>query len=184
MSRFSRYDTDEERLPSGMTRVGYDADTQVYTFQDSDGSLWESAPGCQYGQLTRVSSGYGDLEAGAGHADDTEPFLVADDTRLPEHQRTSWRHDMMPLLNFGVIVGVCLLLLFWYLHWMAKPSGEELMPACGKGGITYAIKQGDTCWDIAETRRVRVEDILAVNDSLDCEKLVVGETICLPKPVG
>ena len=38
MSRFSRYDSDEERLPEGMTRVGYDADTQVTTFQDVDGN--------------------------------------------------------------------------------------------------------------------------------------------------
>ncbi|KAJ3532019.1 hypothetical protein NM208_g8625 [Fusarium decemcellulare] len=45
MSRFSRYDTDEERLPEGMERVGYDADSQVYTFRDADGSYWESAPG-------------------------------------------------------------------------------------------------------------------------------------------
>lgn len=47
-------DTDEERLPEGMTRIGYDADTQVYTYRDSDGSLWEGAPGCRYGRLQRV----------------------------------------------------------------------------------------------------------------------------------
>lgn len=55
MGRWSHLDTDDERLPEGMARVGYDADTQVYTYRDSDGSYWEGAPGCQYGKLQRVS---------------------------------------------------------------------------------------------------------------------------------
>lgn len=55
MGRWSHLDTDEERLPEGMTRVGYDADTQIYTYRDSDGSHWEGAPGSQYGKLHRVS---------------------------------------------------------------------------------------------------------------------------------
>ncbi|KAJ4303986.1 hypothetical protein N0V88_001589 [Collariella sp. IMI 366227] len=54
MGRWSHLDTDEERLPDGMTRIGYDADTQVYTYRDSDGSYWEGAPGVQYGKLHRV----------------------------------------------------------------------------------------------------------------------------------
>jgi len=37
-----------------MTRVGYDGDTQVYTYQDTDGSYWEGAPGVKYGRLSRV----------------------------------------------------------------------------------------------------------------------------------
>ncbi|KAK4034396.1 hypothetical protein C8A01DRAFT_49205 [Parachaetomium inaequale] len=56
MGRWSHLDTDEERLPEGMARVGYDADTQVYTYRDSDGSYWEGAPGVQYGKLHRVRS--------------------------------------------------------------------------------------------------------------------------------
>ncbi|KAH6849661.1 hypothetical protein B0I37DRAFT_369511 [Chaetomium sp. MPI-CAGE-AT-0009] len=54
MGRWSHLDTDEERLPEGMTRIGYDADTQVYTYRDTDGSHWEGAPGVQYGKLYRV----------------------------------------------------------------------------------------------------------------------------------
>jgi hypothetical protein len=34
-----------------MKRVGYDADTQVYTYRDQDGSLWEGSPGQRYGVL-------------------------------------------------------------------------------------------------------------------------------------
>jgi len=54
MGRWSHLDSDEERLPPGMTRIGYDADTQIYTYRDSDGSHWEGAPGCKYGKLHRV----------------------------------------------------------------------------------------------------------------------------------
>lgn len=54
MGRWAQFDTDEERLPDGMTRVGYDADTQTYTYRDADGSLWRGAPGVQYGRLFRV----------------------------------------------------------------------------------------------------------------------------------
>ncbi|KAK0718450.1 hypothetical protein B0T26DRAFT_331658 [Lasiosphaeria miniovina] len=53
MGRWSHLDTDEERLPPGMTRVGYDADTQIYTYRDTDGSIWEGVPGSQYGTLHR-----------------------------------------------------------------------------------------------------------------------------------
>ncbi|KAI1469281.1 uncharacterized protein F4812DRAFT_324467 [Daldinia caldariorum] len=41
MGRWSHLDTDEERLPHGVKRIGYDADDQEYTFFDtSDGSIW------------------------------------------------------------------------------------------------------------------------------------------------
>jgi hypothetical protein len=56
MGRWSHLDSDEDRLPAGMSRVGYDADTQIYTYRDSDGSFWEGAPGCRYGKLHRVRS--------------------------------------------------------------------------------------------------------------------------------
>ena len=37
-----------------MRRIGYDADTQTYTYRDADGSLWEGAPGARYGKLTQI----------------------------------------------------------------------------------------------------------------------------------
>lgn len=64
MGRWSYLDTDEARLPDGMKRVGYDADTQVYTFLDAhDGTYWESAPGNQYGKLFPVRSSTPPLES-------------------------------------------------------------------------------------------------------------------------
>ncbi|KAJ6782064.1 hypothetical protein PWT90_03142 [Aphanocladium album] len=46
-------DTDEERLPEGFTRIGYDADSGVYSYQDGDGSYWDGAAGRRYGPLKR-----------------------------------------------------------------------------------------------------------------------------------
>jgi len=57
MGRWAYYDTDLERLPEGMERIGYDADTQQYTYRDSDGSIWNGASGARYGSLTKVSNG-------------------------------------------------------------------------------------------------------------------------------
>jgi len=54
MGRWSELDSDAERLPEGMARIGYDADTQVYTYRDTDGSIWEGAPGARSGRLWRV----------------------------------------------------------------------------------------------------------------------------------
>lgn len=168
MSRFLRYDSDEDRLPEGMRRIGYDADTQVYTFQDGDGSYWESAPGCQYGQLTRVGDGALDDTA------DSDPFLAQDSA-----VQKSWRAELMPLLNFGVIVGVSLLGLLWYLH-HAAASDEALQPACSPDQSTYLVHEGDSCWAIGDRRGLSVDDIIRANQGLDCQRLSAGSLICLP----
>lgn len=36
-----------------MRRVGYDADTQKYTYASADGSYWEGEEGAEYGKLHR-----------------------------------------------------------------------------------------------------------------------------------
>ncbi|KAK4447786.1 hypothetical protein QBC34DRAFT_439737 [Podospora aff. communis PSN243] len=54
MGRWAYLDSDEDRLPEGMRRVAYDADTQTYTYKDSKGVLWEGVPGARYGRLRRV----------------------------------------------------------------------------------------------------------------------------------
>ncbi|KAF2621204.1 hypothetical protein BU25DRAFT_463884 [Macroventuria anomochaeta] len=47
-------DDGSSRLPEGFERVGYDADTQVYTFKSPEGELYETAPGNRYGELWPV----------------------------------------------------------------------------------------------------------------------------------
>lgn len=170
MSRFSRYDTDEERLPEGMTRVGYDADTQVYTFRDSDGSYWESAPGNQYGRLTKV--GEADPEA-------DEPFLPTEQY----HTKISWRSELRPFLNFGVIIGLSLLGLYYFLYWKAGSGKEdELTPIadCKDGLVRYRVQEGDTCWAIADRNGWTVEELLKSNEEVNCDVLKVGDGICIP----
>jgi len=54
MGRWTQYDEDASRLPQGVTRVGYDADTRVYTFRDKQGQFYEGAPGEEYGFMTPI----------------------------------------------------------------------------------------------------------------------------------
>lgn len=64
-----QFDEDKHRLPAGLflshvtfnrsanhsllgfKRVAYDADTQIYTFRDSDGKLYEGLPREEYGVM-------------------------------------------------------------------------------------------------------------------------------------
>ncbi|XP_006455273.1 hypothetical protein AGABI2DRAFT_194905, partial [Agaricus bisporus var. bisporus H97] len=55
MGRWTQYEEDSARLPTGMKRIGYDADTQRYKFQDEKGVLYESEPGSAYGTLRPIA---------------------------------------------------------------------------------------------------------------------------------
>ncbi|TFK31348.1 hypothetical protein BDQ12DRAFT_694275 [Crucibulum laeve] len=55
MGRWTQEYDDAARLPEGMTRVAYDADTAQYTFQDHTGVLYHAPPHTEYGPLTRVA---------------------------------------------------------------------------------------------------------------------------------
>ncbi|KAI1188709.1 carbohydrate-binding module family 50 protein [Nemania serpens] len=181
MSRWSAYDTDEERLPEGMQRIGYDADSQVYTFRDTDGSIWESAPGNRYGKLRRVA----DAAAPPSYGEDdesspTQPLTYAGpDSAGPQ---PSWRQEMMPLLNWFLLVGVFLLVMIWFI---TRGSGgdTEVVRDCGDGATPYTIRAGDTCWAIAEAKSVSIDALLGNNEGLNCDRLSIGETICVPTVV-
>ncbi|KIJ61009.1 hypothetical protein HYDPIDRAFT_31709 [Hydnomerulius pinastri MD-312] len=56
MGRFSQFDEDSYRLPEGVKRIAYDADTQRYSFRDRSGQLYQGAPGEVYGELKPVSA--------------------------------------------------------------------------------------------------------------------------------
>lgn len=88
---------------------------------------------------------------------------------------------MMPLLNFGVLVGLSLLVLFWFIG--RKPPGEklEVVTTCEQ---SVTIKADDNCWDIAQVAGMSVDEILGINTGLDCSKLTIGHTICLSREVG
>ncbi|KAI0138574.1 hypothetical protein F4776DRAFT_619003 [Hypoxylon sp. NC0597] len=46
---------DDERLPTGFTRIGYDADEGVYIYRAPDGSTWKGLSGRSYGELTQIT---------------------------------------------------------------------------------------------------------------------------------
>jgi len=180
MGRWSQYDSDSERLPEGMTRIGYDADDQTYTYRDSDGSIWQSAPGNRYGALTCISR--------KNHEESAQPLISEDDDHsaewVSESAKSSWRVDMMPLLQFLLIVGLFLFAIFWFLKSSSRHSTESL-GRCGEGSEECVVVSGDTCWGIAESRGLGLEDLLGVNEGIDCDGLAVGQKICVPgKQVG
>ncbi|KAJ7628695.1 hypothetical protein FB45DRAFT_919027 [Roridomyces roridus] len=55
MGRWTQYDEDSYRLPEGMVRTGYDADTGRYIFKDSEGT-YVGSPGCRYGPVYPVNA--------------------------------------------------------------------------------------------------------------------------------
>lgn len=199
-SRYTELDTDEERLPQGMVRAGYDADTQIYTFRDLDGSLWEGPPGARYGHLTKVAnapkppSNLENIDVEAAHGDDApppydeteaaQPFLDHETARNNLNQRWSddamkrhWRAELMPLLNFFFILALFLMGVFWFLGWMAK---SEHMSHCGPGSHGHQIQRGETCWSIANMHGIDVNKLREANEGLNCELLRVGSAICVP----
>jgi hypothetical protein len=55
MGRWSHLDSDAERLPHGVVRIGYDADSQSYTYLDTNhGWILESDPGVRYGRMWEI----------------------------------------------------------------------------------------------------------------------------------
>ncbi|KAI1813922.1 carbohydrate-binding module family 50 protein [Poronia punctata] len=181
MARWSEYDTDEERLPEGMKRIGYDADTQTYTFRDAEGHLWESAPGNRYGELRRVATtstlpSYGEDD---GDSSPNAP-LASYPGPSASYGQPSWRAEMMPLLNWFLIVGLFLIALLWFISRSPK-SSTEVVQSCSDATTRLKIRPGDTCWAIAEERSISLDALLSENKGLDCDKLSVGETVCVPK---
>ncbi|KAK7042234.1 hypothetical protein R3P38DRAFT_310837 [Favolaschia claudopus] len=54
MSRWTQWNEDLTRLPEGVTRIGYDADTARYSFCDREGNLYLGPPHEEYGFLTLI----------------------------------------------------------------------------------------------------------------------------------
>ncbi|KAF1984188.1 carbohydrate-binding module family 50 protein [Aulographum hederae CBS 113979] len=156
MSRYDVLDTDEERLPDGMERVGYDAEEQRYTYRDAaDGSLWRGAEGARYGRLERTG--------------EVMPHA-------PSFHPPSTKEALRYLLPFFLLICVFLLGVYYLL---SSPSVGTSIECFGTNEV-YVVKGGDSCWAIADARRSSVEELLALNPGLRCEGLGVGRRICVP----
>ncbi|KAG6872000.1 hypothetical protein C0995_014019 [Termitomyces sp. Mi166 len=83
---------DSYRLPEGMKRIGYDADTQVYTFQDRDGKLYKGEPGADYGVLTPVER----ITIGSTRAGAFDSGQPRDSSSVSSDSVPSSFHDILP----------------------------------------------------------------------------------------
>ncbi|THH08347.1 hypothetical protein EW145_g2765 [Phellinidium pouzarii] len=176
MGRWTQYDEDNYRLPEGMSRVGYDADTQKYFFKDQNGDYWEGSEGAEYGELRKVGdeeSNGADLEATApARADGYQALATGDGEVLRNRNRNAWRQ----LLPFFLIIIVFLLLVF-----RLSPSMFKSRPfSCAEHSRPYTIKPGDACWAISEEYGTTLDNLRAINPGVDCAALKRGQRICVP----
>ncbi|KAJ7248159.1 hypothetical protein B0H12DRAFT_1053226 [Mycena haematopus] len=79
MGRWTQHEEDAARLPEGVKRIGYDADTARYKFCDRDGNLYLGPPHEDYGSLTLV----GKTSRPPSYSDD-RPQAFASDKSRPE----------------------------------------------------------------------------------------------------
>jgi len=164
MSRWSQYDEDDYRLPEGMRRVGYDADTQVYTYQDEDGQYWEGEPGNRYGEMHRIS------DPSPTYHPPQPAFATRDN---------SWRY----LAPFFLLVCLFLLLVYTVVGGGLPFSGGKglvrVERTCAVGQDKYVVRKGDTCWDISKRYQMSVQQLESMNGEADCEKLTPGMKLCV-----
>ncbi|GJE89635.1 carbohydrate-binding module family 50 protein [Phanerochaete sordida] len=190
MGRWTQYDEDEYRLPEGMQRAGYDADTGKYYFKDRAGKVWEGPEGAQYGELKPVGSkpvvlhetpeDDEDLEAAGRRPDGYQP-LALDAGAASRPVRGMNSQAYRTLFPFFMIVIVALLLV-WRLvgpHFH-DDSGTPQVSFCTGNTTAYRVQAGDTCWDISQGHSFSLKRLRDANQGLDCDRLTPGEIICLP----
>jgi hypothetical protein len=171
-----------------MQRVGYDADTQKYSFRDASGSFFESAPGARYGKLVRVGE---DPESPSSSTEDSptdgKPVYTFEEMQLRNQDVDLGNRDSVrKIIPFALLVLVYMFLLFRLVYggfgWTTADGGNEQVLDCGQGSRQVQIARGDTCWGIAEGGGVGVEELLGLqgNEGVDCDRLRVGQAMCVP----
>ncbi|GLB43654.1 putative lysin motif containing protein [Lyophyllum shimeji] len=190
MGRWTQYDEDDHRLPEGMKRTGYDADTGRYYFIDRDGSVWQGAEGAEFSEMTRVSDPPAasqdreddeDIEAAPmpSRADGYQPLSV-DPTHAARHHAFTPTSPYRTLFPFFLIIAVVLLLLWRVLLAPILASGPS---ACPRNATPYLVQPGDTCWEIAQKKGCTLEELRTMNRKVECAQLMPGMTLCLPSLV-
>jgi len=177
MGRWADYEEDEHRLPEGMQRIGYDADTQVYTYQDTDGSIWEGSEGARYGQLRQVSGPNPNRSRPqsprTGLAEDESLLENGENNLSVRHKDDSWRY----LAPFFLLVCLFLLLVFRLMR--GGSSDPSAGVKCQDSYMPYTITNGDTCWNIAQKHGMEVGQLQQSNPGLNCDPLHLDVVICV-----
>jgi hypothetical protein len=191
-----------------MKRIGYDADTQVYTYQDDEGGIWEGAPGNRYGELHRgivpssVTSQANTQKVGQVHRSpaggDDRNHLLSDDERLDGGELggyrapprdDSWRY-LAPFLLliclfllgvYAMLGGGAFLLPFFGGSSSSSQSSGKAAPPCVAGQDVHVVVAGDTCWAVARGRDMSVQQLESMNGELDCDALRPGRRLCVAR---
>ncbi|KAF9479404.1 hypothetical protein BDN70DRAFT_691635 [Pholiota conissans] len=200
MGRWTQYDEDDYRLPEGMKRIGYDADSGRYYFRDTDGSLWKGPQGAEFGQMTRVNELPATVQAEVehserhgGHNDDLEAsprasrdgYQVLSESDRDEHSRPMAHQvhnhsSYRSLFPFFLIIAVCLLLV-WRLLVQPSLSSPAITPKrCPEGTAAYWIQPGQSCWEVSRERGWSLAEFHEANPKVNCEPLLPGTSVCLP----
>lgn len=192
MGRWTQYDEDDYRLPEGMKRIGYDADSGRYYFRDSDGTLWKGAEGVEFGEMTRVNS----LPASISVDDDDAEHRRSVDLEASPRTRNGG-YQLLPddhsrpmvqplrvnvgsyrtLFPFFLIIAV-ILLLIWRL--ILSPGLSTPTKKCPEGTSSYWVQPGDNCWEVARERGWTMDKFKEANPKVVCEPLMPGTSLCLP----
>lgn len=93
---------------------------------------------------------------------------------LRQAKREDWRY-MAPF--FLIILAILLLVWRFFGPSIISTSAGT---TCADGMETYNIKQGDTCWDLAERAGISVTELMEANEGVDCERLRIGKAVCVP----
>ncbi|KAF2637166.1 hypothetical protein P280DRAFT_472337 [Massarina eburnea CBS 473.64] len=169
MGRYTDQDSDVERLPEGFERIGYDADTETYSFRDTQGTMYESEPGNRYGPLYPSGS---------------RPRLTSEEIAI--HNATlkaGNRESVKMMLPFALVVLVFLLLVFKFLGGSGDADQGKAQVKCQEGFHRIYVQPGDSCWAIGKQFGLSTEELLSFqgNEEVVCEKLDVGQSLCVPE---
>ena len=183
MGRWTQYDEDEYRLPEGMKRIGYDADSGRYFFRDRSGAIWQGAEGAEFSEMTKVSG-----PTHNANDDDVEaaPSPARPDGYQPlnhDPQTYTITSPYKTLFPFFLMIAVVLLFI-WRLIVSPIVLGPEPDSCSAKGMKTYWVHPGDTCWEIARAQGCSLDQLKDANKSIDCKLLMPGTTMCLPGPTA
>lgn len=187
MNRWTQYDEDEYRLPEGMVRVGYDADTQRYTFQRGN-ELWLGEPGVHYGgQMTRIGVVDDDsLEQGRDIGDTSHRSDGYQTLDASKDVVVSNRYTNRVFYYFVLVISLFLVVVWKYVisARSAAHNHHKHKSHCPDGVLApmYHVKPGDTCWEIAHSLGFELGAILnqTLNPKLDCDHLYPNDVVCLP----
>lgn len=96
--------------------------------------------------------------------------------------KKSNRDSVKMMLPFALLVLVFLLLMFRMLNGGSADDGR-LQVHCSEGTHEIHVKDRETCWQIATTHGLGVDELLGLegNKEIDCGALKIGQAMCVPK---